>query len=418
MHCASLVLRARMGVEVHVIPVVKRAFAAVAVMAAAMALGQAQASSAINQEAQTALALEQQGQFAQAESAWRAFLRNHPGSADAYAHLGLLEARQQHYDAAIPLYRKALALNPSMPGLRLDLGLSLFKSGQLKAAIDDFSVMLKGLPPSSPEAVRLSTLIGMAHYGLGEYAAAVPYLRVATENQPQNLPYRMLLAQSCMWSKQFQCVLDTYHQILELNPNSAEADMLAGEAYDEMKNTAGATDEFRAAVQADPRAPYAHFGLGYLLWGQNKLAEAAEQFKAELANVPNEADAMAFLADCDLQMNNSAAALPLLQKAVQLDPGLVRAHLDLGILYSDAGRRQEALQQLKLAEKLAPSDVNVHWRLARLYMALGDREQAKAEFARTKTLNEASENTIFQELHAAQARGKQKSDPGTQIPGK
>src|SRR5581483_1295451 len=63
----------------------------------------------------SAMALEQQGNVAGAESAWRSVLKDHPADAEAFAHLGLLEARQEHYKEAIPLYRKALALNPSMP---------------------------------------------------------------------------------------------------------------------------------------------------------------------------------------------------------------------------------------------------------------------------------------------------------------
>ena len=35
-------------------------------------------------------------------------LKAHPADAEAYAHLGFLEARQEHYKEAVPLYRKAL----------------------------------------------------------------------------------------------------------------------------------------------------------------------------------------------------------------------------------------------------------------------------------------------------------------------
>src|ERR1700751_1843911 len=76
---------------------------------------------------QSALALEQQGKFAESEQAWRAFLKTHPSDPEPYAHLGLLEARQDHYKEAVPLYRKALALKPGMPGLRLNRALALFK---------------------------------------------------------------------------------------------------------------------------------------------------------------------------------------------------------------------------------------------------------------------------------------------------
>ncbi len=147
-------------------PAVPKCILAAGMLAAAVVQSSAQAPS-INQQRETALKLEQNGQIVEAEAAWRSVIRVHPSDAEAYAHLGLLEAQQQHYGPAVPLYRKALALNPAMPGVRLDLGLSLFKSGALKPAIDALSPLLKGAAPSSPEAVRLEILVGMAHYGLG-----------------------------------------------------------------------------------------------------------------------------------------------------------------------------------------------------------------------------------------------------------
>jgi tetratricopeptide (TPR) repeat protein len=98
------------------------------------------------------MAFEQQGNFPDAETAWHTVLKAHPSSAEAYAHLGLLEARQEHYKDAAPLYRKALALNAAIPGLRLNLGLALFKAGELKAAIAEFQPLMAKAPAGSPEA--------------------------------------------------------------------------------------------------------------------------------------------------------------------------------------------------------------------------------------------------------------------------
>jgi tetratricopeptide (TPR) repeat protein len=367
----------------------------------------------LDDQSKAAFALEQQGNDAEAEAAWRAILKAHPASAEAYANLGLLEARQQRYAQAAPLYRKALALNPAMPGLQLNLGLSLFKSGDLKGAIQVFTPLLKREPPTSPEALRLNTLIGLAHYGLGDYSAAVPYLKRATASNPQNLPFRLALAQSCLRSKQYQCVLDVYHEILDLNEESAEADMLAGEALDEMNNDAGALQQFRAAVKADPRMPNVHFGLGYLLWRMKQFDEAAQEFNAELANNPDDANALTYLADTDMHLNLPEAATPLLEHAIRIDPGLEVAHLDLGILYGNAARPNDALRELKLAEKLSPMDGHVHWRLARFYQAAGRKEEAKAEFAKTRNIDNAAtaHATLLNQLHEASVKTKPAEEP-------
>jgi tetratricopeptide (TPR) repeat protein len=370
----------------------------------------AQSAPASN-ERDAAFALEQQGKISEAETAWRSILAARPDNAEALAHLGFLEARQEHYRQAVPFYRKALALDPSMPGLRLNLGLALFKGGELKESIQVFEPLLKSEPPSSPDAQRLTALIGIAQYGIGDYAAAIPSLRTAAANDPQNLQFRLLLAHSCLSARQFQCVLDTYHEILTLNAESAEADMLAGEAEDEMRNHAAAIEQFRAAAKADPREPNVHFGLGYLLWTQNQFDEAAGEFQAELANVPNNAQALAFLADSDMQLNHSDQAMPLIQKAIKIDSNLARAHLDLGILYADSGQRQDAIREFKTAARLSPDDPNPHWRLARLYQSMGNKTEANLEFQKTSSLHKAANDTIFTKLKAAQEKGKPDDTP-------
>lgn len=369
---------------------------------AAPCLGQA--AQTLDPQRQTALTLEQEGKTAEAEGAWRAVLKTHPSNPEPYAHLGLLEARQEHYKEAVSYYRKAMSLGPAVPALHLNLGLALFKEGELKPAIIEFKPLLKRAPTASPQAQQLTILLGMAHYGLGEYAEAAPYLKTATANDAQNLQLRLALAHSYLWSKQYQKVLDVYHEILVLAPDSAEADMLAGEAQDELKDHAGAIEQFRAAVKANPKQPEAHFGLGYLLWGARQYPEAVKEFQAELANNPDHIQAMAYQADAEMQMSQPDVAIPLMEKVEKRAPKLVLAHLDLGILYTDAGRQDDALRELTEAARLTPQDVDVHWRLARLYRAMGKKDEAIAEFAKAKGITRAADNAVFDKMGGAPAK--------------
>ena len=349
-----------------------------------------------------AIALEQQGRNAEAEVAWRAVSATQPNSAEPYAHLGFLEAQQQRYSEAIPLYRKAMALDPALPGLRMNLGLALFKAGELKEAVRIFNTLLKTAPASSAQAHRLQTLIGMADYGLQQYAAAIPLLKQATVDDPQNLPFQLILAHSCLAARQYQCVLDVYHEILNLNAESAEADMLAGEALDEIQDHAGAIQQFRAAVKANPREPNVHFGLGYLLWTQGQYSDAAREFEVELANVPDHAQALVYLADSNIKTGHSDLALSSLRKSLRLDPDLEMAHLDLGIVYADTGHQSDAIRELRLAARLHPQDVAPHWRLAQLYRTMGRKEEANREFEKTKTLTKAADEPVSSKLNQTQ----------------
>ena len=344
---------------------------------------------------QDAVSLEQQGKTLEAEDAWKSLSTAQPANPLPFAHLGLLEARQEHYTQAIAFYRKAMVLSPSMPGLQLNLGLAYFKDGDYKKAIAGFTPLLKAATPNTDEAQRLAVLMGMSHYGLGEYAAAVPYLKDASQHDAQNLPLLLTLAHSCLYSSQYPCVLDAFHRMVALNANSAEAEMLEGEALDEMKDTIGATREFRAAVQANPKEPNVHFGLGYLLWTQGKTQEAAQQFQAELDNDSEHAQAMLYLADSDIQMSRMDDARPLLEKLVKINPKSSMGHLDLGIVYADAGRNAEALAEFKTAIALKPGNINAHYRLGRLYHAMGKQAEAKVELEKSRTLNEGEDERLL-----------------------
>lgn len=367
-------------------------------MTVLVAVCRAQNSLSPESQRRHAIALEQMGRNAEAELAWREFLRIHPRNPEAYAHLGLLEARKEHYKEAVDLDRKALAIDPTIPGLRLNFGLALFKSNNLTQAILEFKMLLRTQRPASDEFERLTILIGMAHYGLGEYAEAVPYLQESATSDSGNLQLRLALAHSCLWSRQYQCVLDEYHEMLTLNAESAEVDMLAGEAMDELKQYDGAIQQFRAAEKVDPRQPDVHFGLGYLLWTQRQYPEAAQEFRAELGNNPNHVQAMAYLADTQMQLNHPEVALPLLLRVERYNPALSLGHLDLGILYTDGGRWADALRELRAAARLAPEDMDAHWRLARLYKAMGKKTEEKAEFEKTSSLHKLADDALINKI--------------------
>lgn len=354
---------------------------------------------------QQAIALEQQGRNAEAGSAWRAISAQRPNDPEPLAHLGLIEARQEHYGQAILFYRKAMAIAPNMPALRPNLGLAFFKNGDYKQAIEMFQPLLK----ANPEDQRLTLLVGMSYYGLGEYAQATPYLKREAANDKQNLTLLLTLAHSCLFAHEYQCVLDTFHKIVALNQESAEADMLVGEALDEMKDPVGAQREFRAAVAVNPKEPNVHFGLGYLLWTKGQYPEAAEQFQAELDNNPRHTQAMLYLADSQLKNNKPDEALPMLQKVIALVPDNAMAHRDLGLLYADRSENEEAIAELLKAIDLRPGDVNAHYRLARLYRAMGRKDEANTEFRKVSGLNKAEDDRLLKVM--SQIPGRQPTTP-------
>ena len=76
-----------------------------------------------------ALAFEQQQKWLEAVQVWKAVTARNPNDAAAFAALGVDFSRLQKYDDAAAAYRKALRLNPRLPGVRFNLGLAEFKQG-------------------------------------------------------------------------------------------------------------------------------------------------------------------------------------------------------------------------------------------------------------------------------------------------
>lgn len=381
------------------------------IAAAILSLGIA-AAVAQSDPGQVAFSLEREGKLAEAEAAWSALAKQYPTNPEPLAHIGFIESRQGHYTEAAGYYKRAMALNPRMPGLQLNLGLAFFKAGDYKRSIAELDPLLK----AQPDNQQLDILLGMSHYGLEQFSKASPLLKQASDRDPSNLTLLLTLAHSCLLSHQYPCVLDAYHRLVALNAESAEADMLVGEALDEMKDPEGAIRELRAAVAANPKEPNVHFGLGYLLWTKGHDPEAAQEFEAEIANDPHHVQAMLYLADTKIRMNKMDEAKPLLEQVQKTDPNIAMQHLDLGIVYADEGRKQDARTEFETAIKIAPANVNAHYRLARLYRSMGMAPEAKVEFDKASSLNKAEDDNLLKIMSTIP--GKEKSVETKQPPEK
>ncbi len=345
-----------------------------------------------------AIGLEQQGLNIEAEQIWNGIVLSNPQNAEALAHLGLLEARQEHYEVAIDYYRRALAVNQDLPGLQMNLGLALFKAAQFPDAIRMFESEFAKHPGDS----RLNILLGMAHYGMKDYLVAIPYLKRATEQDPQNVTLRMTLAQSCISSVQYQCVIGVHKEILALNAESAEADMLAGEAFDQLGDTTGAIKEFRAAILKNSSQPGVHFGLGYLLWTEGNWTEAANEFRLELQNVSKHTRARIYLADSLVRQSDFSQALMELGKLTADEQSDSLVHRDLGTIYANSNRVSDAVRELEMAVLLDPVDEESHFQLAKIYELMGRRDDAGIELANARQLTSQTHEPLEQVIDSAE----------------
>ena len=119
---------------------------------------------------------------------------------------------------------------------------------------------------------------------------------------------------------------------------------------------------------------YAHFELGYAYTGLGKTKEARPQYERALELDPKMAEAALNLGILLLNEEPAAAVRPL-EHAVELLPTESRPRVLLGLAYEKSGNAERAASAYQAALALDPKDGETGMRLAQLYF----RENRPAE---------------------------------------
>jgi tetratricopeptide (TPR) repeat protein len=164
-------------------------------------------------------------------------------------------------------------------------------------------------------------------------------------------------------------------------------------------------------VQASVRERWNDYGIGLLLQGDLKAAEAAFLKVTEME--PGYADGWVNVARARIQEGNMEAAEHVLRRALEVDPTLAKSHFFMGTALKALGRYDEAIGHLReaaaryprdrvvlnqlgrvlflkrefkaaidefrLVLAIDPEDLQAHYNLMLCYQGLGDATRAEAE---------------------------------------
>ena len=115
---------------------------------------------------------------------------------------------------------------------------------------------------------------------------------------------------------------------------------------------AGAEQQIRAVIAADPDDGLARRALALLLRTKGDLPAAATELRAAVAALPDDAQAHHLLGSVLLKLDDAAAGLEQLKRAIALDPSLVEARVTLAQALARAGRRAEAREQQDAVQRI------------------------------------------------------------------
>jgi tetratricopeptide (TPR) repeat protein len=345
------------------------------VVIAASAFAQSSADDEVTPQVQAlyerAKAAQQQGDISAAIENYRAMLKLAPHLAPAYNNLGMLYFNQHDYTHAEQILKRGLELNPEMPTASALLGMSYFEMGKHEEA----EPLLEAAVRANPSDDNLVMALARTLVGLGKYDAATPYLRSYLDRHPKDQQAWYLLGKTYL-----QLSEDALGKIEQIDPGSVVAHEVAGEIDESMHNYDGALVEYKKAADMAPQQPGTHMHMANTFWLIGKWDSAQAEFKAELANDPNNCTARWKLANAILEANGPTEdALSDLNQAIERCSKLMQARVDRARALIKLGRQKEALPDLLMAEKDSPKEPSIHFLLSQVYRADGQTTEAQQE---------------------------------------
>jgi tetratricopeptide (TPR) repeat protein len=261
-----------------------------------------------------ALSLHRAGELEAAVAAYREVLEVDTDNAAARSNLGAALAALGRYEEAIEAYRAALTLVPD-PGIRHNLALAYYKSGDLNRAAEE----LEGLHRTAPDGLRTTLLLADCRFRLGQLDQVEELLRPVAARRPDNRAVLYLLSMALARNGKIEESQPLVDRLLE-GGDSAETHFVLGSAAFAAGNMPDALRELEKALELNPRLPSlrSYYGRALLFTGDADAALVA--FEEALKDDPNDYDAHYHLASILSTRGRVEAARPHAERARQLRP--------------------------------------------------------------------------------------------------
>jgi len=234
--------------------------------------------------------------------------------------------------------------------------------------------------PSRTHDADVSTLLRTAQDALGrdDFAAAADALKQVVEAQPTLTAAWFNLAYAYTRLHKDEEAIATYRKALELDPRLFEARLNLGILLLQLKNPQGALEhlEKAATLKPDHLRAQLYFGRALALSSQTERAE--KQYQIVLRLDPGLAIAHYDLGQLYLQQKRYQEALDCFQKASERDPTLSQAQLGMALAMEGLKDEVNAVGHFEQYLAARPDDLETRFHLARLYLEQGKNEQAYA----------------------------------------
>ena len=289
---------------------------------------------------------------------------------------GMASIRAGDPEAAIQMFRSALAKDPGDEDTRIQLVVSLMAAGRNDEALAELG-MLENLD----DAAQLrADLIGVAvHLQAGDLAEARAAATAAAQARPADAQVRNSLGGLFLSAGQVDEAVAWFEDTLRVAPGDAAAEFNLGRIAAVAGRAEEAEARFKAVLAADPGNMAAKIALAQVSWSKGQRDEAIRQVE-ELRSADKSALQPRLLLVQYLQAEGRGAeALEVAREAATEHPQNADAVNSLGRMLLAAGQPAEALRAFGRAIDIAPGNAELLLNRARAYAATGEVEAAQQD---------------------------------------
>jgi tetratricopeptide (TPR) repeat protein len=270
--------------------------------------------------------------------------------------LGCLTWRQcGPYHDREALWRDNLAKNSNSWLAHLNLGIELFKQGQLDEALEQYRTAAALHPNGDQEQANLGTAL----MEKGLYSEAIQHLKAALAINPQLLAAQNSLALAYSRLGDDDQAIAHFRKALQIKPNALGVLMNLGRILQRQGKLDEAIENYRAASRGYPSEVEPLRRLAGILMERKQFSPAAEACRQAVQLAPNRADLLLALGDIHLAQTNYDAAGDCYRKALQIEPANASLHYKLGLVQGLQGQmdaeRRELNESLRLKPDFSPA---------------------------------------------------------------
>lgn len=342
-------------------------------------------------EFQKAVQAVQANDFATAEPLLKKAAEEDPKNYQTWFYLGYLYNATNRRPEAINAYRKAVALQPGVVELNLNLGMLLADAGEPEGA--KYLRAAGQLKPTAEQQMTLGRawMLLATKLEAADFAGSVDaYQRAAEIMTKDPAP---LLAEGALLQKHndLSGAEKAYKQALVRDPKSGDALAQLSNLYLAKKRYPEAEQSLRGFLQANPQSANGHLQLGRVLRAEDKTDEAAAELEKALELKPGDLDALRELGSVQLAAKKYPQAEATVRNLIARQPNDSDLVYMLGSIQMRQLKYADAQAAFLQAIKLKPAWGEAYGELA--VAASGNKDYPlaiKALEARGKLLPETA----------------------------